>query len=624
MKVATFDIETNGLLEETTRVWCACIKDHNTGDIKSFTPDNIRNLPDLLDTFDILIGHNCIAFDFPVLKKIFGWTYHGQTIDTVLMSRLQRPSRRNPPEYIGRAPHSVEAWGHRLGVQKQEHKEWDRYSGAMLERCRTDVALQYNIYEALLEEGKEQEWDYAHRLNARIFQHLHEQEQYGFTINTAHLEKSVTTLDRWMEKIERALASHLPYIIEKKEIKKDGEYGWVKKPFRKDGGYSASVVHIYGEYDINTVAGPFSRIVIRPISLDSTIEVKDFLLAQGWQPEKWNEKDGQRTSPNLSKDDGFKGIRGALGRLVVKRIQCRQRKSVLEGWRNSCRADGRLATRVSGIATTGRLRHSVVVNIPSPHSGAFFAKQMRQCFIARIGWKLVGADSKGNQMRQLAARMNDEEFTEAVLHGSQEEGTDLHSLNQKRSGAATRSLAKNFFYGSILFGAGDKKTAELLDTTREKAKAIKEKYMSGMPKLKAVLEELSKEWRITAQKRYSRKYKRIEYVDGYIKGIDKRPILVPYEKDLLCYALQSDEAIHMGVAYVMVHKRAEQRGWTQGVDWGMLIWMHDEFQMECRPEIADELGQLACDAIAWAGEWLGISCLHDGDYMIGNNWYETH
>jgi hypothetical protein len=99
--------------------------------------------------------------------------------------------------------------------------------------------------------------------------------------------------------------------------------------------------------------------------------------------------------------------------------------------------------------------------------------------------------------------------------------------------------------------------------------------------------------------------------------------MVPYEKDLLCYALQSDEAIHMGVAYVMLHKWAEQRGWGRS-DWNMLIWMHDEFQMESKPEIGKELGILGCRAIAWAANYLKVNCPHDGDYLIGESWYNTH
>ena len=600
------------------------VKDHNDGSIKTFTPNNIHLLTNYLATFDCLIGHNCVQFDFPVLKKIYGWTYEGQIKDTLLMSRLQSPSRLSPRGYTGKAAHSVEAWGHRFGDYKREHEDWSTYSENMLERCKQDVSIQSKIYSALLREGKGMGWDDAHRLNVKIFQYLHQQEQYGWMIDVKHLEESVATLERWMDRINRALVPHLPYTVEALEMKKEGEYNYVKKPFLKSGAYSKSVVSFYGDQIPPCVVGPFSRINIRSINLDSTIEIKEFLLDQGWRPDKWNEKDGQRTSANLSKDDAFKGIRGALGRLVAKRIQCRQRKGVLEGWRGAVRSDGRIGPRVGGVATTGRLRHQGVVNIPSPHSKAFFAKQMRQCFIASPGMVMVGVDSKGNQMRQLAGRMDDDDFTNAVLFGSSENGTDLHSLNQKRSGAASRSIAKNFFYGSILFGAGNAKTAQFLETTKEKAKQIKEDYMKEMPKLKAVIDNLQKEWRVTAKKRWNKKRNRIEYYDGYFKGIDGRSILVPFEKDLLVYALQSDEAIHMGIGYVMLHKWAEKRGWTFGSDWQMLIWMHDEYQMECRPGIADELGQMACDAIKWAGEWLKMGCPHDGDYLVGKNWAETH
>ncbi len=479
-------------------------------------PSDIDDLIHYLSTFDCLIGHNCVQFDFPVLKKIYGWTYDGQSIDTLLMSRLQAPSRISPRGYRGKSPHSVEAWGVRFGDHKRKHEDWSTYSDNMLERCKQDVNLQSKIYSALLREGKGMGWDDAHKLNVKIFQYLHQQEQYGWMIDVKHLERSIATLERWMDRINRALVPHLPYTVGVLETRKNGEYNYVKKPFLKSGEYNQRVVDFLGEKQTNFVCGPFTRIHIRRINLDSTIEIKEFLLEQGWQPEKWNEKNGQRTSANLSKDDAFKGIKGALGRLVAKRIQCRQRKSVLQGWRDAIRSDQRIRPRVAGVATTGRLRHQGVVNIPSPHSKAFFAKQMRQCFIASPGMVMVGVDSKGNQMRQLAGRMDDDDFTNAVLFGSSENGTDLHSLNQKRSGAASRSIAKNFFYGGILFGAGNAKTAQFLETTKEKAKQIKEDYMKEMPKLKAVIDNLQKEWRLTAKKQFNRKWNRIVYFDGYI------------------------------------------------------------------------------------------------------------
>jgi len=627
MRVATFDLESDGFLDVASRVWCAAIKDHSTGTVKTFDPSTVPDLCSYLDTFDVLIGHHCVGFDFPLLKKVFGWSFKGKVVDTLLMSRTQNPDRLKPPMYTGRAPHSVEAWGHRLGGdQKVEHNEWDRYSPEMLERCVGDANLQYDIYHALLKEGRGRNWASAHKLNVKIFQYLNEQEQYGFAIDVPHLNRCIAQLTRWIDKIANSINPSLPYLVDVLETKTDGKYKHVKAPFKKDGTHSKALED-YAEkrdMDIHTVSGPFSRVLLRRVDLNKNQEVKDFLLSEGWKPDEWNTKDGRRTSAKFSKADSFTGIQGSLGRLVAKRIQCRQRRSILEGWSSSLRPDNRLSTPVGGIATTGRLKHRLVVNIPSPHSGAFFAKQMRECFIASPGMVVVGCDSKGNQMRQLAGRMGDDEFTEAVLHGASVDGTDLHSLNQRKSGAATRSLAKNFFYGSVLFGAGDAKTAQLLETTKPKAKKLKEDYMASMPKLVALLDSLKAEWRATTKTRYNNQWRRVEYYDGYIQGADGRPVLVGLEKDLLCYALQSDEAIQMGIAYVMVHKWAEQKGWVRGVDWGMLIWYHDEFQMECKPELADELGTLASEAIRWAGEFLKMKCQHGGDYLVGQSWYDTH
>lgn len=628
MKLATFDMEGDGLLPDLTRIWCAVVKDHNDETIRRFVPDNIHDLTDHLDKYDVLIGHNCIQYDFPALRKIFGWEYKGKIVDTLLMSRLQRPKRTNPADYHGRNPHSVEAWGVRFGVLKQEHEDWSQFSQDMLRRCEQDVEIQYKIYHALLKEAKGEGWMEAHRLNMSLFYYLQLQEEYGWTLDKEHVDHCIHTLNRWIDRIDRALVPNLPLVVEVLEQRKGYEQGFLAKPFKKNGSLSQAALSYCDKSGIRSVdvSGPFSRINIRHISLDSNNEVKEFLLEQGWKPAKWNSNDsGKRTSPNLSKDDPFEGIQGSLGRLVAKRIQCRQRRSVLEGWLNNVRdSDGRIPARVAGMASTGRIRHAIIVNVPNPDAGAFFAKQMRQCFVAKPGWVMVGCDSKGNQMRQLAARMQDEKFTYAVLHGSKEDGTDLHSLNMKRAGIQYRNVAKNFFYGCILFGAGDAKTAKILGCSKEEARKKKEEYFKEMSKLADTIKRLQEEWKQTAQEYYNSKWNKIEYRNGYIKGIDGRPFLVEFEKDLLAYALQSDEAIQMGKAYVLIHEWTKERGWKLHEDWGMLIWMHDEVQMECRPEIAEELGQLACDAIRVAGEYYNIQCPHDGDYSVGNNWYETH
>lgn len=618
-KVATFDIETNGLLPELTRVWCAAIKDHDTGDITTFDPSNINQLCSYLDRYDVLIGHNCIDFDFPALRKVYGWEFKGSKVDTLIMSRQQKPNRTSLDK--PRAPHSVEAWGYRIGNYKQEHEEWHEFSDAMMSRCVSDVELQYKILFALLNEGKGKNWFNTHKLNMKLFHYLQLQEETGWTVDVEHLDKSVATLHRWMNRIEKVLEPHLPMMVDRLENKDN----YVKKPFKKDGSYAVTTQRYFeGTSLLQYVGGPFSRVRIRRISLDSTVELKDFLLAQGWEPAAWNTKDGKKTSPKLSKDDPFDGVQGSVGRLLAKRVVCKHRLSTLNGWRMALRPDGRLSPRVNGIATTGRLKHAGIVNVPNPDSGSFFAKYMRQCFIAKPGWVMVGCDSKGNQMRQLAARMQDDEFTYAVLHGTKEEGTDLHSLNMKRANIQYRNVAKNFFYGCILFGAGDPKTAKILQCDIDIAKRMKEEYFKEMPKLKKVLDDLSEEWMKTAKQVYNPKWNRVEYTNGEITGLDGRPIVVEYEKDLLAYALQSDEAIQMAVAYVKLHDWAEKKGWKLKKDWSMLIWMHDEFQMESRPEIADELGKLAARAIKWAGEYLKIQCPHDGDYAIGDSWYGTH
>lgn len=622
-KIGTFDIETDGLLDTVQKVWCCVIKDHTTGDRWVWNINDSNSFIDKLNEYDVLIGHNCIAYDFPVLRKLYGWEYAGTKIDTLIMSRTQRPSRK-APKGCEAGPHSVEAWGIRLGHPKVENNVWSEYSNNILTRCKEDVEIQYKIYSALLEEGRGEGWEKAHRLNNKLFDLLQRQEEYGWIIDRILLDRNIYNLHRWIIRIDKAVTNYLPLIVEPLEVKKGGEYAYVKRPFLADGNYSRAVISYFGNIPIGFVNGPYCRVNIRPIDLDSTIELKEFLLNLGWEPEEWNLDDqGNKRSPKFSKDDPFNGIQGSLGRLIARRIQCKQRLGILEGWKSLIRPDGRISCKVGGIASTGRLRHKDVVNVPSPHSKAFFARQMRQVFKAKDGWRLCGVDSKGNQVRQLAARMGDDEFTQAVLYGNAEDGTDLHSLNQRRSGAPSRSKAKNFFYGFI-FGAGARKIATTIGISIKEAKHLIETYLNELPKLRRLIENLTNQWRKTAKCYFNKQWNKWVYENGYIIGLDGRPVFVDSEHKILCYTLQSDEAIQMGAAYVKFHYDMDKAGYVQHKDWGMLIWMHDEFQFETRPEIAQHACEIACNAIKWAGEFYKIKCPHDGDYKIGSNWSETH
>jgi len=109
---------------------------------------------EFLSEAETIIGHNILKFDLPVLKKLYDFEYDGELIDTLVVSRLLYPDRPKPKGYIGKANHSISAWGYRVGRGKPDHNEWDRFSPEMLHRCREDVLITELVYYELLKEMK--------------------------------------------------------------------------------------------------------------------------------------------------------------------------------------------------------------------------------------------------------------------------------------------------------------------------------------------------------------------------------------------------------------------------------------------------------------------------------------
>ena len=61
-----FDIETDDL--KATKIWCIVAIDEEDK-VYSFAPHKIAEGIKFLQSADVLIGHNIIGFDVPVIKK---------------------------------------------------------------------------------------------------------------------------------------------------------------------------------------------------------------------------------------------------------------------------------------------------------------------------------------------------------------------------------------------------------------------------------------------------------------------------------------------------------------------------------------------------------------------------
>ena len=153
-----FDLETNGLLHDLTRIHCLAIYDSTTDDIETYNDEknnkySISEGIGRLLVADTLVGHNIIGFDLPAISKLYNYfTPTARIVDTLLLSRLYHPNiydidhkhkwRHMPLQLYGR--HSLESYGYRLGEYKGEFgktSDWSEWSQEMEDYCSQDVVV---------------------------------------------------------------------------------------------------------------------------------------------------------------------------------------------------------------------------------------------------------------------------------------------------------------------------------------------------------------------------------------------------------------------------------------------------------------------------------------------------
>jgi DNA polymerase I-like protein with 3'-5' exonuclease and polymerase domains len=229
-----------------------------------------------------------------------------------------------------------------------------------------------------------------------------------------------------------------------------------------------------------------------------------------------------------------------------------------------------------------------------PSVRAEYGKQCRELFTVREGHVLVGADASGLELRMLAHYMDSPNYTKEILEG------DIHTLNQELAGLQTRDQAKTFIY-AFLYGAGNAKIGEIVGGNASTGKKIKNQFLNRVGSLNKLRKNVLK-----------------DAESGSLVGLDGRRLTVRSAHAALNTLLQGAGAIVMKQAIVILYDLLDN------VDFKLVAQVHDEWQIECKPEDADFIGKSCVNAMVFAGEVLQLNCPLDGEYRVGNSWADTH
>ena len=569
-----FDIETNGLAP--TKVWCIITKDIDTGVISSYVEGQWPTFNIAIAQAQEVIGHNIIGYDIPACEKLLGTDFSACKItDTLVMSRLADPQRE---------AHSLGHWGEKLGYPKGDYSDWTHYTHDMLLYCEQDVNVNEQVYKALLKELEDFKPD-SLELEHDVQRIIQKQIRNGWLLDSPKARDLVAELQEKSYELEE--------IVQKVFLPLPTFYKAIVPKVKKDGSYSIVGLKFLGER-WEEVGGPFSRIDWPVFNLASRQQIGRYLKHFGWKPKAFTE-----TGHPIVSEDILKNVKGIPeAELIASYLLVGKRIAQVRSWLEAANEDtGRVHGYVNtNGAVTGRMTHSKPNLAQVPSSSSLYGPECRSCWIVPKGYKLVGIDASGLELRMLAHFMDDADYTNTILTG------DIHTANQKAAGLDTRNQAKTFIY-AYLYGAGDEKIGSIAGGGRVVGKRLKDSFLKATPALAKLKENVAQ----SAAK-------------GYITGLDGRKVFIRSEHAALNSCLQSAGSLIMKQALIILDRYAI----LWGIDYKFVGNIHDEFQVEVREDQASKFGALAASCIEAAGIHFKLRCPLAGEFKVGNSWADTH
>lgn len=650
MRRLVWDIETDGLLPEVTKLHCITILDIDT-DEKIIATDNpyipaddvkLITIADglaLLSSAELLIGHNTLSYDIPVIRKLYPrFSFKGAHRDTIVMARVVWPKdhlrekdftlhkkERIPGNLIG--SYSLQAFGYRLMEYKGDFKgEWHTFTQEMGDYAVQDVVVTRNLWQRLQkEEWPEESYELEHIVQEIIFR----QEMYGFKFDEDLARSLIAEIQGYKYELEQELQKLVP--------------PWEVRTTHIAGANNKKLGRIKGQ--------AYEKVKVVTFNPGSRLHIAHVLRTKyGWVPTKFT-PDGRAQVDESVLDQLPYPEAKLLSEYLMVTKRLGQISDGKEAWIKTVGSDGRIHGRVTtNGAVTGRMTHSKpnMAQVPGvkkdKQDNVIYGKaggwgaECRKLFTVAKGKVLVGCDAAALELRCLAAYMGDPAYIDTAINGTSAAGTDVHSVNSKALGL-TRGEAKTWFY-AFLYGAGD---ANLGNGDVNRGRSLRARFMKNLPALGKLVESVKArvDGRIAkidgktrifrtiadtkaAISRARKEGKDIVIPPQWLRGLDGRRLQCRSSHSALNTLLQSAGAVIMKKAQAILDHDLQELGLVPGVNYEFVATVHDEWELEVDEDKGDLVGRVAKEAIKKAGEVYNFACPLEGEYKIGSSWFATH
>ncbi len=663
-----FDLETTGLFENfqdlqkkikegTYKVHVMCMIDNTLK--KGFTFHDDPELPrdgtlldgmEKLKTATRIIGHNIINFDIPVLKYLYGYEPDAQIIDTLVMSFLTNPDiqvndwrlwdqgrGKLPGKYIGR--HSLAAWGFRIGEYKDDYQGgFETLTADMIAYCQQDVRVSRKLYSHL---GKTPVPSHSIQLEHDIAKICFKQVTLGMPFNAEEAEKFYQSWKIRRDEIVVALRKEFEGKFH--EMKNPEYYFHEDYPDQRFKTKGEAVTHFFASLNENStrkiskkaigdkmIAGNPKKVHV-PFNPNSSQHIHQALTDKyGWSPSVFTEKGSVSTCESV-----LAALEYPEAKLLTEYMVLQDRiEKVKEGrsaWLTYLRDTNCIHGGISPNATpTARGIHSKpnmgqIPAVDKPYGAecrALFGLDNPAGELYGIknpeDWVVVGTDADALELRCLAhylAPYDQGRYVEIVNNGNKDDGTDIHTMNQKAADLETRDMAKTLIY-LIVYGGGKDTAAESLGISPEYAQTLINSFKKGIKGYWQLLKIIDND--LTRQQ-------------GWLYGLDGRPLLVRKSFAALNTLIQSAGAIICKQWAIQIHRLMVEAGLEQSIYWPsesdlvtQRLWVHDEYQFLCHKSVVDQVQKICQDAIQLVEAIYNFNCPLKAGVKVGRNWSETH